>query len=60
MALDGAHQLLVYSYINLRCGNVNNVNKNLKGLSVPVKEAVRIVKTEKTRYMFVSLEQHSG
>ena len=47
--------LPVHSDINLW-----RENKNIKALLVTIKKTVLKVKTEKTRYMFVSLGQHSG
>jgi hypothetical protein len=59
--LNGTHQLLVYADdINTLSGSIHSIQKNAEDLVVANEEIGLEVNAKKTKYMFMSQDQHSG
>ena len=60
LKLNGTHQLLAYADVNVLCGTIHTVKENAEALVVATKETGLEVNADKTKYMFMSLEQTEG
>jgi hypothetical protein len=61
LKLNETHQLLAYADdVNLLGDNIDKVKKNTENLTDASKEVGLEIKTEKTKYMFLSRHQTVG
>jgi len=61
LKLNGTHHLLVYADdVNILGGSINTVKENTDALVLASKEIGLEVNADKTKYMFMSLDQIAG